>query len=83
VQVETVQNKTKDICRYEAQLRGFEPNDAHNNAINRRQHPAFPTPSANEYCGHDSQHTGYVIKSQHECEASLRLIISSFWANSL
>ena len=65
-QVEGIEHNTKQVRWNEAQLRCSQPDDANDQAIDRRQYPALPASSSNQNRGQNCEHTRQAVKPQHE-----------------
>ena len=66
VQVDCARDDAKYIGWDESKLCSSKADDAHDDAINCRQDPAFPTTASDQNRGSNGQYTRKIIKTKHE-----------------
>ena len=64
-QVDGAHHHAEHVGRNEAQLVGFETDDADQYAVDAGQRPPFPTPSPYQNGGRNGQYAGQVIETKH------------------
>ena len=64
-QIDGAHRDAENVGRDEPELCGANANDADDDAVDRRQCPAFPAAASHQNCGRNGQHTGQIIEPKH------------------